>query len=140
MTNKTDQFDGFDPTQNQGQGCCGELYWDFDTQTWKQRPIPEPVAEGDCSQVQAKLNQANATIADLQNKLNIAQQKVAELQAELDAQPTVCEILAQHLYPVKRLNGEVIWYGLKNAEGCPDLVIKQDQSLGGVGITNAVAP
>lgn len=154
MSNKTDQFIGFDPTRSQGSSCCGKVVWDLETQTWKQREEPPATAPApDCSQVQAQLDQANATIADLTERLNNAEQQARDLQVQLDActqranalqeqldaQPTVCEILAQHLDPVKRLNGEVIWYGLKNAEGCPDLDTLPARSLGGVEITT-VAP
>lgn len=136
MQNKTDQFVGFDPTQNQGSGCRGSLYWDFETQTWKQRLVT--TSNSDCSQVQAQLDQANETIADLLAKLNASEQRVRELQAELDAQPTVCEILAQHLDPIRRLNGEIIWYGLKNAGGCQDLDTSTEQSLGNQDLATVV--
>lgn len=135
--NKTDQFIDFDPTQLQGSGCCGSVYWDFESQTWKQRILPKQSSD-DCSQVQAQLDQANNTIAGLVAKLNAAEQRVKELQAELDAQPTVCEILAQHLDPVRRLNDEIVWYGLKNADGCPDLATAKVQSLGNQDLTTVV--
>lgn len=137
MQNITDPFAGFDPTQHQGSGCCGSLYFDFETQTWKQRPL---VPQSDCSQVQTQLNQANETIADLQAKLNASEQRVQELQAELDTQPTACEILAQHLVPVRRLNGEIIWYGLKNADGCPSLDTSAELSLGNQDLATVVDP
>lgn len=134
MQNKTDQFVGFDPTQVQGNGCCSVTYWDFETQTWKQRSLV-PQSNSDCSQVQAKLDQANSTIADLEAKLKASEQRVRELQAELDNQPTVCEILAQHSDPISRLNGEIIGFGLKNADGCPDLFTSPVISLGNQSLT-----
>lgn len=139
MQNKTDQFMGFDPTQNQGSGCCGSVYWDFETQTWKQRPLVVQ-SNSDCSQVQNQLNQANAIIADLMAQRDAAIERANELQAELDAQPTVCEILAQHLDPIRRLNDEIVWYGLKNADGCPDLATSAAQSLGNQDVTTVVNP
>lgn len=135
MQNNTDQFVGFDPTASQGSGCCGAVYWDFDTQTWKQR-VETDTTNTDCSQVQAQLNQANAIIADLMAQRDAAVQRANELQAQLDNQPTVCEILAQHLDPVHRLNGDVVWYGLKNADSCPDLVVSPTVTLGNRPITN----
>lgn len=76
-------FAGFDPTQVQGSGCCGAYYFDFNTKTWKQRA--PTVDEGgdltaDCSQVEARLNEANALIQSLQGQLNAKDNRIAELE------------------------------------------------------------
>lgn len=64
-----DSFDGFDPTQVQGNGCCGAVYWDAVSQTWKQKNIPEDPPVEDCSEMQQQLDQANATISNLNNQI-----------------------------------------------------------------------
>lgn len=96
----------------------------------------------------------DSTIADLEKTVEdktrqvtelgqtVAEQEatINELREQIANQPTVCEILAQHLDPIRRLNGEVIWYGLKNADGCPDLDTSKEQSLGNQDLTTVVGP
>lgn len=55
---------------------------------------------------------------DTSDKLTKAEQRVAELEAQLANQPTECDILKKHLDPIRRLNGDVVGYGVKNPPEC----------------------
>lgn len=140
MANLTDQYKDFDPTQSTSSGCCGEKYYDYETQTWKVRTT-SPSRDVDCSQIQAQLDEANATIADLNRLLeqkNTAlantERRVAELESQLAQQPSVCDILKQHLDPIYRLNGDLIGYGIKNPPEC----LTDGETVTGLNADNAL--
>lgn len=171
--NKTDSFVGFDPTQVQGQGCCGKVRWDFATQTWRESvagSADENNGGGnapDCSAVQAQLDAATNEIAETKAKLEEAKGKAtaleqasaekdatiatlrqllaeeqatnASLRAQLNGQPSVCDVLKAHLEPVYRLNGEVVYYGLKNPPECLSGSLIENTSLGGENLTYVAA-
>ena len=127
MNNKFDAYDGFDPTlEKASPNACGDFYWDMVTQTWRKRTASNTTnTESDATLAQAKADLASMTAkaeekqAELNNanaELNKAKARIAELEKQLADQPTVCDVLKAHLKPIFRLNGETIYYAVKDAD------------------------
>lgn len=72
--NKTDPFVGFDPTEIQGQGCCGEKVYDFQTGAWVVKPKVKTCEE--------KLEDAVADKAKAEQAKTQAEQERDTAQAE----------------------------------------------------------
>ena len=148
MDNKFDAYEGFDPTQEKASpNDCGDVYWDMVTQTWRKRTPSKPTnaelnealakAKADLNAVISK-SDADATKAkaDLADVIAKAEAKQAELSKANEAlakqladQPTECDVLKAHLEPVHRLNGEQVYFAVKDAD-C-DFIKGDVTSLGG---------
>ncbi|WP_439242438.1 coiled-coil domain-containing protein [Lonepinella sp. BR2474] len=87
-------------------------------------------------QLKSDLKNMTQKAEQKQADLDIANERIAELEKQLTAQPTECDVLAKYLDPVVRLNGETIYYGLKDNPDCESLNVEKGESLGGETITN----
>lgn len=144
--NKTDPYVEFDPTQIEGEGCCGPAVWDMATGQWKvvERADPaDPCADirAQLAQARENLAKANETIAETEERLTDAMKtvneltaaveekdaKIKELEEQLANAPTVCDVLKANVDPIYDTAGNFVAFGVKE-DACPELTEALDDT------------
>lgn len=94
--------------------------------------------EGQLRTANQSLTDKTQEVADKMQELAQAKARISELENAPPTQVDECAILAKYLDPVRDTHGTLLFYGLKNAPGCPDVSTVNAQDTNNNTITSVV--